>query len=215
MLMRVVRRTRRAKLLDHVIVATSDLPGDNVIEELCIQHEVSCFRGSETDVLDRFYRAALSLSADLVIRITADCPLIEPQIIDRIFSEYVQLQPAVDYASNTLDTRTFPRGLDCEVIRFEALETAWKQDKNPEWREHVTPYIYRNPELFACRSVTHHEDLSGHRWTVDTREDFELIRKIYRHYGHDRFTWREVLDLIDSEPALQGINRHVRQKVVA
>jgi len=213
MLARVVNRTRRTKTLDTVIVATTTQPDDAAIVSLCKERGCPFFRGSEDDALDRYYRAALAFKADVVVRITADCPLIEPEIIDRVISEFVSSHLEVDYVSNSL-VRTFPRGLDVEVMSFAALEKAWQEDCNPSWREHVTPYIWRQPEKFKILNVANDVDYSYMRWTVDTIEDLTFVRKIYNYFQNDAFTWREVLHLLEMHPKWLEINRHVQQKVV-
>lgn len=214
MLARVVNRVQRARLLDEVLVATTDQPADDAIAGLCRARGWSCARGSQDDVLDRTYQAALESEAGLVVRITSDCPLIEPAVIDQIVGEFLALLPAVDYASNVLPPRTFPRGLDTEVFLFDALARAWREDANPAWREHVTPYIYRHPELFSLHHVANAVDLSHLRWTVDTAEDFELVRRIYGHFGGDDFSWRDVLTLLERHPDWLDLNYGVEQKVV-
>ncbi len=152
MLARVVNRAWQAELLDDVVVATTTQSTDDAIAHLCAEHDWLCFRGSEEDVLDRYYRSALAHQADVIVRITSDCPLIEPEIIDRVAQEFLERQPEIDYAYNGLSRRTFPRGLDTEVMRFDVLKRAWHEDLNSTWREHVTPYIYRNPDLFRIHS---------------------------------------------------------------
>ena len=214
MLARVVARSRRATMLHEVVVATTTKPADEAIVELCAARGWPCFRGSEDDVLDRYYRAALAHQADVVVRITSDCPLIEPEIVDRVVWEFLERQPRVDYACNVLPRRTFPRGLATEVMRFDVLERAWREDLNPAWREHVTPYIQRNPDLFRVHGVTNKVDYSHMRWTVDTPEDLAFVRCIYDHFGHDRFSWREVLVVLGQHPEWLEINRQVHQKVV-
>lgn len=214
MLARVVNRTRRARTLDEVVVATTVQPLDDAIVRLCAERRWLCFRGSEDDVLDRYYRAAVAYKADVIVRITSDCPLIEPEIVDQVVREFLNLQPEVDYACNVLPRRTFPRGLDTEVMRFDVLERAWREDRNPAWREHVTPYIWRNPELFRIHGITNEMDYSYMRWTVDTLEDLAFVRCIYEHFGHDRFSWREVLVVLDEHPEWLQINQHVQQKVI-
>jgi len=213
-LARVVNRCRRAATLDDVVVATTTLPTDDPIVELCLAHNWQSFRGQEDDVLDRYYHAALQYQAEVVVRITSDCPLIDPGIIDLMVKTFLE-HGALDYAGNSLAPRTFPRGLDVEVFSFEALARAWRDDANPAWREHVTPYIYRQPEKFRLHAVTHDTDLSVMRWTVDTAEDLALVRKIYEYFGHDGFSWREVVKLLEQYPEWLEINRHVAQKEVA
>lgn len=211
---RVVKRVQRAHGLDEVVIATTIQPADDIIEQLCVERHWPCFRGSEEDVLDRYYRTACQFRADVVVRITSDCPLIDPEVVDRVIAEFMTNQPAVDYASNTWPRRTFPRGLDTEVIRFDALERAWSEDANPAWREHVTPYIYRNPDLFRIHNVVSEPDYSHMRWTVDTPEDLTLVRLIYERFGHDRFSWREVLAVLEEHPEWLEINRHIQQRAV-
>ncbi len=212
MLVRVVRRTSQARRLDRVVLATTTSHEDDTIVKLSGASGWSTFRGSEEDVLDRYYEAAREYQADGIARITSDCPLIDPGIIDEIVRRFLRGQ--WDYVSNTLEPRSFPRGLDVEVFSFDALERAWREDTNPAWREHVTPYIYRHPELFRLHGVTNDTDYSHMRWTVDAPEDLEFVRKIYDHFGHDRFRWKEVIDLLEQHPEWLEINRHVQQKVI-
>lgn len=214
MLVRDVRRVERAQTVRGVVVATTTEPMDDVICDVCEQHGWRCFRGSEVDVLDRYYRAAVAHRADVVVRITSDCPLIEPEVIDRVVGEFLRNASETDYACNFLPRRTFPRGLETEVMSFAALERAWREDDNPAWREHVTPYIYRNPERFRILGVVNDLDCSEMRWTVDTLEDFEFVRRVYEHFGHDDFTWHEVLALVEQHPEWRELNRHVEQKAV-
>jgi spore coat polysaccharide biosynthesis protein SpsF len=212
MLARVVERTRRAKFLHETAVATTIATQDDPLAELCQSRGWPSTRGSESDLLDRYHAAALVHRADAVVRITSDCPLIDPGLIDRVVEAFFQGE--FDYASNTMEPRTFPRGLDVEVIGFEALERAWREDTNPEWREHTTPYIYRHPDRFRLRPVRNNRDLSFYRWTVDTPEDYEFVRRVYEHFGHDRFLWTDVLKALDEHPDWVEINRHVQQKLV-
>lgn len=213
MLSRVVRRARRARRVDELIVATSTSDRDDPIEDLCSWEGWPYFRGSEDDVLDRYYRATNAHDGDPVVRVTADCPLIDPDLIDDLVGTFSQ--GGWDYVSNTLEPRTFPRGLDAEVFSFEALARAWEEDENPAWREHVTPYLYRHPEIFRLKGFAHESDHSGMRWTVDTAEDLELARRIYFAFGDDdRFGWQDVLALLEKRPEWLEINRHVPQKTV-
>lgn len=214
MLARVVNRCLRAATLHEVVVAATTQPADEAIAKLCAERTWPCFRGSEDDVLDRYYRAALEHKADVVVRITSDCPLIDPAVVDLVVREFIRRQPEVAYASNVVSSRTFPRGLDTEVMQFAALERAWKEDNNPAWREHVTPYLSEVEGRFPVHCVTNEGDYSSQRWTVDTPEDFELVQLIYKHFGHDRFSWREVLAILEQHPEWLEINRHIVQKVL-
>lgn len=214
MLVRDVNRVRRARTLDEVVVATTVKSDDDVIADLCESLGWLCSRGNEQDVLDRYYRVAVERVADVIVRLTSDCPLIDPDVIDLVVSEFKRLHPQLDYLSNTLPRRTFPRGLDTEVFSFRALEQAWRDDSNAAWREHVTPYIYRNPDIFKISGVASEVDYSEMRWTVDTPEDLEFARRIYTHFGDDDFSWRDVLALLEERRDWIEINRHVEQKAV-
>lgn len=213
MLARVVNRICRARRIDFAVVATTDKPADDVIFRVCTERGWQCFRGNEDDVLDRYYRAALAYKADIVVRFTADCPLIDPEIIDAVVNEFLSHRPNVEYVSNTVE-RTFPRGLDAEVMSFDALKKAWQEDKAPASREHVTPYIWRRPEWFRIRNVANDIDYSYMRWTVDTIEDLTFVREIYKYFQNDSFSWKEVLHLLEIHPELLEINRHTQQKAV-
>lgn len=214
MLERVVDRTQRAKLLDGIVVATTTEPADHVIEALCQTQNLPCFRGSQDDCLDRYFHAASKHDAGTVVRITADCPLIDPGVVDLVLQEFIDRQPQVDYVSNVFPLRTFPRGLDTEVTRFDVLERAWREDKNPIWREHVTTYIHRNPNIFRIHGVTNDIDYSHMRWTVDTAEDLTFVQRIYGHFQHDQFSWMDVVHILEKNPQWLDINRHVEQKTI-
>ena len=211
MLARVVSRVRRARRVDEVLVATTTEAPDDALADLCAERGWLCFRGSESDVLDRYYQAARSRGAELVVRITSDCPLIDPTVIDSAI-EGLELQQA-DYSANVV-RRTYPRGLDVEAFTFAALEAAWRDDDRPESREHVTQFILRHPGRFELTNLSYDDDHSERRWTVDTPEDFELMGKIYGHFGHDEFAWPEVLALLAQHPQWNEINRHIEQKKV-
>lgn len=210
MLTRVVRRVARASRVDTTVVATTTAASDDAIAELAEREGWLVGRGSETDLLDRYVQVARTHAATTVIRITSDCPVIDPDLIDDVVAALDDGQS--DYASNSLEPRTFPRGLDVEAMTMAALEIAWREDADPGSREHATPYIYRHPERFRLRRVASPIDLSGHRWTVDTPEDYELIRQVYDRLGRDDFSWRDVLAEIERQPALADLNRHVAQK---
>ncbi|MBK8136737.1 MAG: glycosyltransferase family protein [Chloroflexi bacterium] len=205
-----VQRVRKSRMIDEVVIATTSDVRDDRTAALCAEHGWLCYRGSEDDVLDRYYQAARQFDAAHIVRITSDCPLIDAAIVDYVIAAYFSAAPAADYASN-VQQRSFPRGLDIEVFSFSALETAWRDDHSA-WREHVTPYIYNTPAKFRLLNVTNPVDYSHHRWTVDTPEDFELVRRVYEHYGHGDFGWRDVLALLDGHPEWVALNQHIEQK---
>jgi glutamate-1-semialdehyde 2,1-aminomutase/spore coat polysaccharide biosynthesis protein SpsF len=205
MLEHIVARLRRSRLIDDVIVATSNAPADRYIAEAATIRNFKVFRGAETDVLDRYYRAAQSVDADIVVRITGDCPLIDPQVVDRVITSF--LTEECDYASNTL-VCTYPDGLDVEVFSFAALEVAWRDGRRLADREHVTPFIRTSPQ-FRLHNVESDLGRSTRdlRWTVDEPRDLEFVRAIYeRLTGHDFFGWHEVLALLDAEPSVGNLN---------
>ena len=209
-----VTRVRACQRVDEVVVATTTLPSDDVIADYCQQEGFPCFRGSEEDVLDRYYQAALCFQANQVVRVTSDCPLIEPTIIDAMTLRF-QENAGLDYLSNTITPRTFPRGLDAEVFSMKALARAWQEDDNSAWREHVTPFLYRHPETFALDVFVNDTDYSGMRWTVDTAEDLAFVQQIYDYFGHGAFSWRDALAALETHPEWLLINEHVQQKQVA
>lgn len=214
MLEYVVERTRRASLVDDVVVATSDAGQDDAIAEFCADHGVECFRGSEPDVLDRYYQAAREYDADTVVRITGDCPLITPAVIDRVVGTYGQSDS--DYVSNIL-YYTYPVGFDVEVFPFETLEETWETATTDRQREHVTPYMRESGEV-TRRNVTNPVDLSRYsytdestvlRWTVDYPEDLEFVREVYDRLcanGDWLVSQTAVLELLEREPELRDIN---------
>lgn len=214
MLARVVGRLRRARTLAEVVVATTVEPADEAVERLCAARGWACFRGSQDDVLDRYYRAAQQAGAEVIVRITADCPLIEPAVVDRVVQEFLDRRDELDHACNVWPRRTFPRGLDTEVFPWRTLDRLWHEDRDPATREHVTAYVYKHPELFRLHNVVNDTDLSGHRWTVDTPEDLALVRNLYGELGGDAFTWHDVLALLERRPEWRELNRGVVQKVV-
>ncbi len=211
MLTHVVERVSRSKTVDSVVIATTELPADDAVISLCREKGWDCFRGDSDDVLDRYYRAATEYKADIIIRITSDCPLIEPGIIDRTVSEFIERYPEIDYSSNNRIS-SFPRGLDTEVMTYSALERTWRDNDNPKWREHVTAYMYNNLDKFKVHDTTSETDYSHLRWTVDTPQDLELVRRIYSHFGDNKFDWIQVLGLLEKHPDWLEINRDIVQK---
>jgi spore coat polysaccharide biosynthesis protein SpsF len=211
-LARVIHRLRHANLVDEIVVATSTSEQDDAVVRECERLRILFFRGSEHDVLDRYYRCAEMNGGAVVVRITADCPLIDPELVDLTIRAF--LAETCDYASNGL-VATYPRGLDVEVFTRVALARAWSEAHSTYEREHVTPYLYEHPELFRLASVKADADYSHHRWTLDTIEDLELSRSIYARFKNQScFSWREVLEVVQREPQLALINAHVLQKAV-
>lgn len=207
----VVRRTARAAGIDEVIVATTDQVRDDPVEFWCAQQGIRWFRGPELDVLERYVQAAAWVNADYIVRVTADCPLIDPELVARTVAHF-RADPRCDWCSNFWPDRHFPRGLDVECISLAALRRLNDLATAPEEREHVTLAIYRNPQLFRIGSINGCEDLSGYRWTVDTPEDLELVRAIAGWFGHDRFSWREAVDACRRNWHWNRINSHIRQR---
>jgi len=204
MLWHVVNRVRRARLVSRTVVATSKEQADDAIAAFCDRYELDCCRGSEADVLDRFYQAAQEFPAKFFVRITADCPLIDPDVIDRVLE---RLQTgACDYVSNTL-RYTYPDGLDAEAFTWETLLQTWRETKKPSEREHVTPYM-RLSGKFRLANVENDIDLSGHgyRWSVDDESDLQFIRRIYASFVDAAdFRLKDVLMLLEKEPALRQL----------
>jgi spore coat polysaccharide biosynthesis protein SpsF len=214
MLVRVVQRVSRATTLEEVIIATSWEDTDQPIAELCRVVGYNCFRGHPLDVLDRVFHAAQERKAEVVVRLTADCPLIDPGVLDRTVEYFLHHDPPLDFAANRLPReRTFPIGLDVEVASFSALEKAYNEAQEPAEREHVMPYLYGNPKMFRIGIYTCDRDLSEFRWTVDTVQDLELIRAVYHHFeGKDDFTWEQVLALFKAKPELKDINALIEHR---
>lgn len=240
----VVERTRIAKTVDEVVVATTTDPSDDPIERFCAQRNYLYFRGDQHDVLDRYYKAAQAYAAEVIVRITGDCPLIDPGVIDKTVNAFhgqpdgelnfqvndvsevtketegTTHSPAgvapFDFAANRLPPpwgRTYPIGLDTEVCTFSALELAWKEADQPHQREHVMPFFYDQPERFRILLVNHEIDYGALRWTLDTPEDLELLRRIFAHFqGRNDFSWLDILALFEQEPELAKINAHVQAK---
>lgn len=205
----VIGRARRARTLDLVAVATSDRQTDDIVSQFCAGAEIPCFRGSEEDVLDRYYKGAKHFGADAIVRLTADCPLLDPVVIDRVVAVF--RWGDFDYVSNTLEP-TYPDGSDTEVFGRETLERAWGEARLKSEREHVTPYIWKNPALFRLANVRSEQDLSHLRWTVDEPEDLEFVRRVYGYLGSTMaFGMADILALLREHPELSSINTGSRR----
>ncbi len=211
MVERVLRRCDQIAGITDLVVAIPDSPGDDALADHLRRRRRAVFRGPESDVLARYLRAAERYRADVVVRVTADCPFLDPDVSDMVIAAF--LRGAVDYASNTVE-RTFPRGLDTEVFSLDALRRAADEATDPADREHVTRYIWRHPQRYRLCQVRAEEDLSHHRWTVDTAEDLAFARAVFaelRPLG-DRFRYRDVLRILSHRPELVAMNAHVAQK---
>jgi len=237
MLEHVVERTRLASLVDQVIVATTDDSADDPVAELCARRGYTCYRGSQQDVLDRYYQTALRYPCDLIVRITADCPLIDPVLIDQtvkslmgdpvpqdqhiVISE-AQDKPRTDgrfpydFAANRLPPpwgRTYPIGLDVEVCTFAGLERAWREARLSHEREHVMPYLYDQRGRFRFLLLNYNQDYGTLRWTVDTQEDLAMVRQLYGLLENQAdFSWLDVLQTFQEHGELQQINANVSHK---
>lgn len=206
MILRQVERLRRSSRMDKLIVATSTDPTDDPLVRTCTSYGIECYRGSLEDVLGRMLLAAGR--TEHIVRLTADCPLADPEIIDRVISVHVDNNN--DYTSNTL-VRTFPDGLDVEVVRYSALAIAAREAQQAYEREHVTPFLYKRPARFRLGNVTSEIDRSALRWTVDEHIDLELVRAIYAvlYPLNPRFTTQDILRLLGSRPELARVNEHL------
>jgi spore coat polysaccharide biosynthesis protein SpsF len=211
-----IERLRAAQRVERIVVATTTEPADAAIVDFCAAEQVPCVRGSEMDVLSRYALAAAEFDARTVVRVTSDCPLIDPQLVDEAIQAFTGASGEYHYVSNMLRP-TWPYGMAVEVFSRELLDVAHREATKPAEREHVTPFIYWRPERYRLKSLERQPDLSQHRWTVDTPEDFELISRILGalHPNHPRFTLQDVLALLDRHPAWVEINRHVQQKAVS
>jgi spore coat polysaccharide biosynthesis protein SpsF len=202
-----MERLRRVKRAERIVVATTDQPADDAVERFCRKEKIACVRGSEDDVLARYHLAIERFPTDVVVRITADCPLIDPAIVDEAIAAY---EP--DYVSNMLEI-TYPYGMAVEVFSAQALREAHREAKDPAEREHVTPFIWRRPQRYRLKSLTMTPNLSHHRWTVDTPEDFELVSRLLKTLK-PHFTLQDVLAVLDEHPDWCAINAHVEQKAL-
>ncbi|MDY6894125.1 MAG: glycosyltransferase family protein, partial [Thermotogota bacterium] len=204
-----------SKLIDEVVIALPDGGENDIIVATVKKYndEIIITRGSEDNVLERYYHAAVQANAEVVVRITSDCPLIDPVVADSVIDFF--LNNDFDYCSNTL-VQTYPRGLDTEVFSFSALERAYNEAKEEYEKEHVTPYIIENPDKFRLFNVPNNTDLSHFRWTLDTQEDFDFLEAVYKKIYPKKqyFLMNDVLDLLNKEPDLIEINKNVEQKKI-
>jgi spore coat polysaccharide biosynthesis protein SpsF len=202
----LINRLRKCKLLDGIVVATTNDESDSKIIEFCKENAINYFAGSENDVLDRYYQAAKNFNAESIVRITADCPVIDPQIVDEVIHDFIENGYDVCGLSGG-----FPDGLDVTVFSYETLEDTWKNAKLPSEREHVGPYMSKHPEKFKLGEYVKFDDLGHHRWTVDEENDLQFIREIYlRLYEPGKiFLTGDILKLLEREPELLKINEGI------
>ena len=208
MLQRHLERVSRIRHRHRLIVATSSRKDDEAIAGLCLTLGVECYRGSLDDVLDRYYQAARRYNPEIIVRLTGDCPLADPEVIDRGLEFF--LNHDFDYVSNSID-RTYPIGLDVEIFRFTCLEQAAEEAVLPSEREHVTPFIHKQTDRFKIGQFTDKVDRSQHRWTVDEPEDFEFVKAVYENLYPENpaFGTSDIFALLDRKPELTGINYHI------
>jgi spore coat polysaccharide biosynthesis protein SpsF len=193
-----------------IVVMTTTREEDDVIERICMKNKINCFRGHETDLVDRHYQAAAEYKAGIVVKIPSDCPLIDPNIIDRVIKYYLENVKSFDFVSN-LHPATYPDGNDVEVFPFHILETAWKEAIKDYEREHTTPFIWDNPKRFRIGNVVWEKGLDysmKHRWTLDYMDDYKLIKAIYDEFYDDDpfFDIKDIIELIDARPDLKSLN---------
>jgi spore coat polysaccharide biosynthesis protein SpsF len=209
----VFERLKYCKRANDIILATTTNRNDDILEKYARENEIKYYRGSEEDVLKRYYDVAKKYKSDVIVRITSDCPLIDPEIVDEMIKKHIENK--ADYTSNIIK-RTFPRGMDIEIFNFDILEETYKNANEKYHREHVTPYIREHPERFKFQNIEAKEKINRPdiRITVDTKEDFELIKKILLHFEEIDFKAGDVIDFLDENPELYEINKNVIQKGV-
>ncbi len=211
----LIERLKLVKNKTEIVVATTQEIHDDILTDFCIIHNIPSYRGPENDVLRRYALAATQYNADVIVRVTGDCPLIDYEVVDQAIQYFIDNFPKYDYVSNTLE-RTFPRGLDVEVFSRKALEEANLNANEESEREHVTPYIYNRPEIYKIAQIKHPTNLSHYRWTVDTPEDYELIKLLIEESidKHPKFTLKDLVKLHNLHPEWIEINSHVQQKKI-
>lgn len=200
-----LERVKRISRIDDIIVATSNQPEDEAIKTLSESLRLKCFQGSLNDVLARFYEAVSAYKPQHIVRITGDCPVIDPELVDELIDFHVKGK--FDYSANCIEP-TFPDGLDIEVVTWEALEQAYQEAKLPSEREHVMPFIRKRRERYHLGFFKNDQDYSYLRWTVDEQKDFELITKIYEalYPKNAHFNWKDILAFLDQNPVLKSYN---------
>lgn len=208
----VIERLKHAETIDQIVLATTDLPEDKALVDIAKENGIESYCGSEDDVLDRFYKAAKRYKGEIIVRITADCPLLDPKVIDKVVRFYLQNKDKYDYVSNTVSV-SYPDGLDVEVFLFKTLEIAWKEARLASEREHVTAYILKNAGKFRLFNIKNEQDFSHLRWTLDNHEDLVFVQDVYSNLYKEgsMFYMHDILDLINRKPELLEINKHLQR----
>ncbi len=204
-------RLQMARTVDQCVVATTTENQDDVLSHFCKSRGWLSTRGPEQDVLTRYYQAARRFPADIIVRVTADCPLLDPDLIDQVVELLICGLPDLSYASNVLEPRHFPRGLDVEAFTFSALEEAWSKANHPSDREHVTPFLRNHPENFPQNAIHAKQNSASHRWTLDTPEDQQLLTRIL-DCAPEPAPWKTILSLVETNPEWSELNAKIRQK---
>ena len=206
----LVRRVKESKYVNNIVIATTTKEKDNAIVNFARNNDLKFYRGSEDDVLDRFYKTAIEYDVETIVRVTPDCPLLDPKIMDSVISQYIDGN--YDFLCNTMPP-TYPDGLDTEIFSFKTLERVWGDARKPSEREHVTSYIYNHPDLFKIYNCTNHVDISYMRWVVDEKVDYIFVAEVYKHlykYG-EIFYMNDALDLLSKYPELNDINKNIKR----
>jgi len=199
-----INQLKNSLNVDKIIVATTKLNEDDIIEKISKNNKINCFRGNSENVLERFYECAKKFQLETIVRITADCPLIDPKIVDSFIEIFNSGE--YDYVHN-MEPRTFPDGLDTEVFTFSILEQAWKNAKLPSEKEHVTPYFRNNKDKFRIKNVINKKNMSSYRWTLDYQEDLDLIRNIIKEIKNRPILMNDIISLFNKKPNIFEINK--------
>lgn len=213
LLLRFIERVRRTTITNNIVVATTTDPSDDELVALCNDHHIDVYRGHPSDLLDRHYRCAREYEANVIVKIPSDCPLIDPQVIDRVVGTFLEKQDAIDYASN-LHPPTYPDGNDIEVMSLDTLCQAWEFAVKPHEREHTTPWMWDGNPLVRCLNVTWESGMNlsmSHRWTIDYAEDYIFLKSVYDELypTNPNFTLYDIIALLENHPEISEINRHL------
>jgi len=201
----VINQLKFSKKIDEIVIATTSSNEDDIISDFAKKNNYSCFRGSENDVLDRYFKCAKKNNFEIIVRITSDCPLIDPNIVDKVIEKFESMN--YDYVTNTFP-RTFPKGLDVEIFKFSILEHMWKNAKLPSEREHVTQFLI-NKEKYKIGNIQNEQDLSKLRWTLDQEEDYRFLCEIIQRIKKRPILINDVLSVLSNELHLSKINSHI------